>query len=168
MEDTQPFRLIGTNEIQNIPIQHIDGRSVVDWQSIEQVFPVVIQVKNGDVAIPHHIESTPGVVLDVVLSGVTEHLNVESLVGAPNKVPTAALATALTVDLTDAPVGPTDAPAGPPAELPSEDKCVEGPTVTSASETLINDIRVSTLLIGSSIKPPNSHSKVKATSKIAP
>ncbi len=49
MEETQSFRLMGTTDIVKIPVQHVDGRAVVYWDSIEQIFPGVKGVKNGDV-----------------------------------------------------------------------------------------------------------------------
>ncbi|KAG0296443.1 hypothetical protein BGZ98_000967 [Dissophora globulifera] len=169
MEDTQSFRLAGTTEIQKIPIQHIDGQSVVYWESIEQAFPGAKQVKNGNVTIPRCIKSFPGVVLDVVLSNATGHLDVDSSVGASSVIPpTAVLATAPTVDLTDDPVGSTDAPINLSTDLPVEDKLVEGLRVASASaEMPIGDSRAHASLTGSSVLPPTSHSDIKAVSKTA-
>ncbi|KAG0313590.1 hypothetical protein BGZ99_008727 [Dissophora globulifera] len=162
MKDAQSFRLAGTTQILKIPIQHVDGQSVVYWDRIEQAFPGVKQVKNGDVAIPHCIKYFPGVVLDVVLSGATENFNAESLVGTPSVVPTIALSTTLTVGLSDAPV---DIQTG----HPSEGKPVKGLRVTSAlAETPVNDVRAQASLTGSPVPPPTSHSDVKATSKTAP
>ncbi|KAG0296442.1 hypothetical protein BGZ98_000966, partial [Dissophora globulifera] len=162
MKDAQSFRLAGTTQILKIPIQHVDGHSVVYWDRIEQAFPGVKQVKNGDVAIPHCIKYFPGVVLDVVLSGATEHLNAGTLVGTPSVVPTVALSTALTVGLSDAPV---DIQTG----LSSEGKSGKGLQVTSAlAETPVNDVRAQASLTGSPVSPPTSHSEVKATSKTAP
>ena len=50
MDQAQLFRVTGTTEIIKIPIQHVDGQNVVYWESIEQVFPGVNCIKNGDVA----------------------------------------------------------------------------------------------------------------------
>ncbi|KAG0310152.1 Structural maintenance of chromosomes protein 2, partial [Dissophora globulifera] len=148
-------------KIQKIPIQHVDGQSVVYWESIERAFPGVTQVKNGDVAIPRCIKSFPGVVLDVVLSSASKHLHVDSSLGAPSVIPTVALAAALTVGL-------TDALADPSTDLPSEDEHVEGLRVASASADMPSgEIRTHTVSNGYSILPPTSHSAVKATSKTA-
>lgn len=50
MEETQSFRLIGTSEIEKIPVQHADGQSFVYWKDVEQIFPAVKHSKNGEVA----------------------------------------------------------------------------------------------------------------------
>ncbi|KAF9366814.1 hypothetical protein BGX34_006083 [Mortierella sp. NVP85] len=83
MEATQPFRLIGTSDIKNIPCDHLDGQGIVYWDDIEQVFPGVKYVERGNVAInllrdsnrvrivPHCIKHHPDVVLDVVLSSTS-------------------------------------------------------------------------------------------------
>ncbi|KAG0318728.1 hypothetical protein BGZ99_005483 [Dissophora globulifera] len=157
MEHTQSFRLIGTTQIENIPIQYVDGQSVVYWESIERAFPGVRQVKNGDVAIHHCIKSFPDVVLDVVLSSATEPLDVDPLMEPPSVNPTAALADALTVGSIDA-----------LADLPSKDNYVEGLKVANAlPEMPSSDIRAHTLSPGSSTLSPISHSKVRVTSKTA-
>ncbi|KAG0292907.1 hypothetical protein BGZ98_002421, partial [Dissophora globulifera] len=161
MEHTQSFRLAGTTQIHNIPIQHMDGQSVVYWENIEQAFPSAKQVKNGNVAIPRCIKSFPGVVLDVVLSSVTVHLDVDSLVGDLRVVPTVSLAATRTVDFTDTPSGLLTTPS-------SKENFVEDLRVASVSaETPLGDIQFHTLSTGSSILPPTSHSKVKATSETA-
>ncbi|KAF9944994.1 hypothetical protein BGZ72_001783, partial [Mortierella alpina] len=100
MDQTQSFRLIGTTQILRIPIQHIDGQNVVSWDSIEQVFPGVRSVKNGDVTIPCYIKHFPRVVLDVVSSTSVEPVNV-----SPSKS-----------DPTDRKTDLTDAPADAPVE----------------------------------------------------
>ncbi|KAG0293574.1 Structural maintenance of chromosomes protein 2, partial [Dissophora globulifera] len=154
-------------KIEKIPIQHVDGQSVVYWEYIERVFPGVRQVKNGDIAIPHCIKSSPGAVLDVVLSSASEHLYVDSSVGAPSVIPTVAPAAALTVGLTDAPAGLTDS-ADPSTDFPSEDAYTEGLRVASATTEILScEIRAHTLSTGYSILPPSSHSKIKVTSKTA-
>ena len=51
MEETQSFRLNGTAEVVKIPIQHVDGQNVVDWDDIKQVFPGIQYVRNGDVSV---------------------------------------------------------------------------------------------------------------------
>jgi len=50
MEESQSFRLTGMTEIKKVPIHHVDGQNVIYWESIEQVFPGVKVIKNGDVA----------------------------------------------------------------------------------------------------------------------
>ncbi|KAF9944889.1 hypothetical protein BGZ72_001859, partial [Mortierella alpina] len=89
MEETQPFRLIGSEDILEILVNSVGGQNFVYWEDIEQVFPGVKHVQKGKVAIimlrdsdgnrivPHHIKYYPGVVLDVVLSAV-EHAHVGS------------------------------------------------------------------------------------------
>ncbi|KAG0196006.1 hypothetical protein BGX33_002243, partial [Mortierella sp. NVP41] len=161
MEETQSFRLIGTTEIVRIPIQHVDGQNVVYWESIEQVFPGVKCVKNGDVAIPCCIKYFPGVVLDVVFSSATEHFHVDSSVGPPSMIPTVALNSALTV-------GRTDAAADPPTDPSSEEKIVEGLRITSAlAEAPIGDIGTRSPSTSPSILPPTVPSEVKTSSKPA-
>ncbi|KAK5809251.1 hypothetical protein F5H01DRAFT_394807 [Linnemannia elongata] len=158
MEDTQSFRLIGTTEIVRIPIQHIDGQTVVYWESIEKVFPEVKCVKHGGVTIPRFIKYLPGAVLDIALSNASDKVHVNSLVGVSRMVSSVALNPTQTVDQ-------TDAPADPPTDPPSEEMFVEGLRVTSTvGKTPISNIgtRSST---GSSILPPSLLSKVKTTSK---
>ncbi|KAF9365053.1 hypothetical protein BGX34_011542 [Mortierella sp. NVP85] len=59
MEETQLFRLAGKTATIKIPCDYVDGQNVVYWEDIEQVFPGVQHVVNG--------EHYPGVVLDAVL-----------------------------------------------------------------------------------------------------
>ncbi|KAF9369003.1 hypothetical protein CPC16_004876, partial [Podila verticillata] len=170
MEETQSFCLSGTTKIEKIPIQHVDGQNVIYWESIEKVFPGVKYVKNGDVAqpqiytpsrIPCCIKYFPGVVLNVVLSSATEHVHVDSSMGAPSMVPTVALNSALTIGRTDA---RTDRPSAPS----NEDKFVEGLRVTSAlAETPIGNIGTHNSSTDPSILLPTSPSKVKTISKTA-
>ncbi|KAG0306798.1 hypothetical protein BGZ99_001668, partial [Dissophora globulifera] len=168
MENTQLLRLAGTTKIQKVPIQHIDGQSVVHWESIEQAFPGVRQVKSGDVAIPRFIKSYPGVVLDVISSSSTGHLDIDSSAGASSVIPTIALATALTVGQTDTIVCLADSPFNPPTDLPKKDKFVQGLRVTSASEEIpIGEIRNCTSPTGSLISMSRSNPKVKATYRTA-
>ncbi|KAG0304931.1 hypothetical protein BGZ98_004808 [Dissophora globulifera] len=168
MEHTQSFRLIGTTQIQKIPIQHHEGQSVVYWESIERTFPRVRMVKNGDVSIPRCIQSFPGVVLDVVLSTASEYLDIDSTTGAPSVIPNIALADALTIGLTDAPTGLTDTPIDPPTDLPRENEYIEGLRVASAPVEMPGcEIRAHTLSNEYSILSPTLHSTVKVTSKPA-
>ncbi|KAF9084007.1 hypothetical protein BGX27_003950, partial [Mortierella sp. AM989] len=159
MDRTQSFRLTGTTQIVNIPIQQIDGQNVVFWESIEQVFPEAQCVKNADVAVPRCIQYFPGVVLDVVLSSTTENVPIGSSVGTPSTVPTATLNSALIV-------GQTDTSADPPTDPPSVDKFIEGLQVTSASaEMPISDLGTCISSTDASILPPGSPSKVEMSSK---
>ncbi|KAF9274072.1 hypothetical protein BGZ88_003297 [Linnemannia elongata] len=85
MEETQSFRLIGTTDIEEIACYRVGEQSVVYWEDVEQVFPYVKHVKNGNVTAsmvrdslgvrisPHCIKHYPGVVLDVVLSTTPKH-----------------------------------------------------------------------------------------------
>ncbi|KAF9569199.1 hypothetical protein EC968_002670 [Mortierella alpina] len=161
MEETQSFRLPGTKEIVKIPIQHVDGQPVIYWQSIEQVFPGVKGVKNGDVAIPCYIKYFPGVVLDVLLSSATKHVHGKSAGDAANMVPTVALNPALAVD-------PTDAAADPAAETSSEVKLIEQLQVTSVlAKTPISDIGTRSLSSGPSVSLPSFTSDAKTSFKPA-
>ncbi|KAF9116177.1 hypothetical protein BGX30_006021, partial [Mortierella sp. GBA39] len=161
MEETQSFRLIGTTEIMRIPIQHVDGQNVVYWESIEEVFPGVKCVKNGDVTIPRCIKYYPGVVLDIVSSSACEHLHVDSSAGPSSLVPTAALTPALTF-------GRIDALAGLPTDPSNAEIFVEGLRVTSAlEETPLSDIGTHNPSIGPTILPPSLPSEVKTSSKPA-
>ncbi|KAG0197359.1 hypothetical protein BGX33_000724, partial [Mortierella sp. NVP41] len=160
MEETQSFRLTGTTKIVKIPIQHVDGQTVVYWKSIEQVFPGVQCVKNGDVAIPCCIKYLPDVVLNVVLSSATEHIPVDSPVGAPSMVPTAALNSAPTN-------GGIYARADRPSDPSSEDKLVEDLRVSSAlaEVTPIDDISTRIPSTDLSVLPPSLPSLVRTSSK---
>ncbi|KAI8594416.1 hypothetical protein EDD21DRAFT_449399 [Dissophora ornata] len=51
MEDTQSFRLIGKSDIEKIPLDNVNGQNIVYWEDIQQVFPGVKYVKNGEVAV---------------------------------------------------------------------------------------------------------------------
>ncbi|KAG0312967.1 hypothetical protein BGZ99_009169 [Dissophora globulifera] len=48
MESTQSFRLAGATKIQNIPIQYVDGQSVIYWESVEKAFPGAKNIRNGN------------------------------------------------------------------------------------------------------------------------
>ncbi|KAI8603001.1 hypothetical protein EDD21DRAFT_425512 [Dissophora ornata] len=87
MEDTQSFRLIGNLDIENIPLDNVNGQNIVYWENIQRVFPGVKYVKNGKVSVnmmkdshqiriePNCIEYCPNVVLDVVLSTTIKHVH---------------------------------------------------------------------------------------------
>ncbi|KAG0354654.1 hypothetical protein BGZ54_001549 [Gamsiella multidivaricata] len=79
MEETQSLRLIGKIDIEEITFHHVDGQNIVYWEDIEQVFPGVKHLKNGNVTVsmmrdsvgirmePFRIKHCPGTVLDVVV-----------------------------------------------------------------------------------------------------
>ncbi|KAF8922783.1 hypothetical protein BGZ58_003794, partial [Dissophora ornata] len=90
MEDTQSFRLIGKSDIEKIPLDNVNGQNIVYWEDIQQVFPGVKYVKNGEVAVtmmrdshrirmvPYCIKHSPNVVLEVVLSTTVKQVHVNS------------------------------------------------------------------------------------------
>ncbi|KAI8599882.1 hypothetical protein EDD21DRAFT_432071, partial [Dissophora ornata] len=96
MVDTQSFRLIGELDIEKIPLRNVNGQNIVYWWDIQQVFPGIKHVKNGEVAVtmmrdshqniiePHCIEHCPNVVLEVVLSTTVKHVHVDSPMSTPN------------------------------------------------------------------------------------
>ncbi|KAF9901733.1 hypothetical protein EC991_005742, partial [Linnemannia zychae] len=96
MEETQSFRLIGREEIVKISVSNVGGQNVVYWDDIQEVFPGVQHVQNGDVAVnklkdsegirivPHRIKHFPGLVLDVILTSATNHIHDESLITNPS------------------------------------------------------------------------------------
>ena len=51
MEEAQSFRWIGKTDIEKITLGHVDGQNVVYWEDIEQVFPGVRYIKNGEVTV---------------------------------------------------------------------------------------------------------------------
>jgi hypothetical protein len=51
MEETQLFRLAGRTATIKIPCDYVHGQSVVYWEDIEQVFPGVQHVVNGEVIV---------------------------------------------------------------------------------------------------------------------
>ncbi|KAF9569512.1 hypothetical protein EC968_002599 [Mortierella alpina] len=148
MSQIQSFRLIGTTEIVTVPIQHVDGQKVVCWETIEQVFPGVKSVKNGDVPVLHYIKHVPDEVLTVVLSNTTDRFRVESL--APSVVPTVAPNSVQTADATDT---GTNMPSDPS----DEDNFVEGLRVISApADGPASDIDDHNSPINPSVLPPSS------------
>ncbi|KAF9349939.1 hypothetical protein BGX34_001493 [Mortierella sp. NVP85] len=78
MVTTQSFRLLGKPDLKDIICDQVDGENVVFWEDIEQVFPGVKYITNGNTVIsimrdsnrerirPQCIKYYPGVVLDVV------------------------------------------------------------------------------------------------------
>ncbi|KAG0052069.1 hypothetical protein BGZ89_003312 [Linnemannia elongata] len=143
MEETQSFRLIGNKDIEKILCDHIDEQNIIYWEDIEQLFPGVKQVKNGEITvsmlrdssrkriIPHCIKHYPGVVLDVILTATVGNDNVNPI--SPANAPTTDAAanpranpsaSSLTNPPATAPtaIPPTDAPANglanPPIDAP--------------------------------------------------
>ncbi|KAG0294811.1 hypothetical protein BGZ97_004966, partial [Linnemannia gamsii] len=51
MEETQSFRLIGTMDTEEITCYYVGERNIVYWEDIEQVFPSVKHIKNGNVTV---------------------------------------------------------------------------------------------------------------------
>ncbi|KAK3817746.1 MAG: hypothetical protein J3Q66DRAFT_388224 [Benniella sp.] len=51
MGETQHFRLAGTTNVEEIDHDHVDGHTVIYWEDIEQIFPGVKHVKNGNVSV---------------------------------------------------------------------------------------------------------------------
>ncbi|KAI8604594.1 hypothetical protein EDD21DRAFT_411928 [Dissophora ornata] len=96
MADTQSFRLIGQLDIEKIPLSNINGQNIVYWSDIQQIFPGVKHLKNGDVAVtmmrdsqeniikPDRIKHCPNVVLEVVLSTAVKHVHVDSPMSTTN------------------------------------------------------------------------------------
>ncbi|KAF9344467.1 hypothetical protein BGX34_005636 [Mortierella sp. NVP85] len=84
-EDTQTFRLAGNTTTKKIPCDHVNGISVIYWEDIEQGFPGVLHIMNGEVLVtllrgsngnrivPFRIKHHPGVVLEVALSTMDEN-----------------------------------------------------------------------------------------------
>ena len=50
--ETQSFRLIGKNDVEVIPCYQDDGQHFVYWEDVEQVFPGIRHIKNGNVTVP--------------------------------------------------------------------------------------------------------------------
>ncbi|KAF9930089.1 hypothetical protein BGZ67_005993 [Mortierella alpina] len=145
MNEPQSFRLIGRKEIVTIPVQYVDGQSVVSWEIIEQVFPGVQCVKNGNDPVPRFIKYEPDAILNVVLSSAPGSIRVDS--SAPT-------------------VGATGTQTDPSSDPSSEDALVENLRVASAiSDTPISDIGTCRSSTGPLISPSCSPSTVKTTSR---
>ncbi|KAF9345416.1 hypothetical protein BGX34_004786 [Mortierella sp. NVP85] len=79
MVTTQSFRLLGKPDIKDIICGQVEGDNVIIWEDIEQVFPGVNYIVNGNTVIsmmrdsnrnrimPQCIKHYPGAILDVVL-----------------------------------------------------------------------------------------------------
>jgi hypothetical protein len=50
-EDTQTIRLAGNTTTKKIPCDHVNDISVIYWEDIEQVFPGVMHIMNGEVLV---------------------------------------------------------------------------------------------------------------------
>ncbi|KAF9949366.1 hypothetical protein BGZ72_008848 [Mortierella alpina] len=88
MNDTQSFRLTGTTDIVEIPVNHARGLNIIYWEDIEQVYPAVRHVQNGRVVVDMLRDSDearhfPGVVLDVVVPTITGQIHFESTADTP-------------------------------------------------------------------------------------
>ncbi|KAK3817453.1 MAG: hypothetical protein J3Q66DRAFT_440222 [Benniella sp.] len=82
MVTTQSFRLLGKPDTKDITCELVGEENVVFWEDIEQIFPGVKYIANGNTVIslmrdsnrkrisPACIKHYPGVVLDVVLSPI--------------------------------------------------------------------------------------------------
>ncbi|KAG0253244.1 hypothetical protein BGZ95_006382, partial [Linnemannia exigua] len=128
MEETQSFRLIGTTDIEEITCYYVGERNVVYWEDIEQVFPSVKHVKNGNVTAsmmrdshgvrisPHCIKHYPGVVLDVVLSTTAKHHHIDP---KANSILAHADAPAINAPANSSTSPPANASAKPPANAPA-------------------------------------------------
>ncbi|KAF9963988.1 hypothetical protein BGZ70_007073 [Mortierella alpina] len=159
MNKTQEFCLIGTKDVLTIPVQLVDGQNVISWETIEQVFPGVKCVKNGDDPVPRFIKYEPDAVLHVVLSSGPECVRIDSSLGAPSENSTAALSSVPTVGGTNA---RADCSSGPS----DKHKLVEDLGVASAlSETTIRDIGTFSSSADVSVLPASSPPTVKVSPK---
>ncbi|CAO3567032.1 unnamed protein product [Mortierella alpina] len=98
MEETQVFRLSGTTEIIEVPIDHLDGQKIIYWDDIEDVFPGIKLIMNGSVAVnklrdstrkriePHCIKHHPGP-LDIILFSSNDHAHVSAPAATPSLTP---------------------------------------------------------------------------------
>ncbi|KAI8345105.1 hypothetical protein B0O80DRAFT_534568 [Mortierella sp. GBAus27b] len=105
MQATQSFRLLGTTHVEDILCDQVDGQNVIFWEEIEQIFPGVKHLKNGNVNVkmmrdsnhnriePLRIQHLPGVTLDVVLSIAAGGAHAESLLGSSSPSQVGPLAT---------------------------------------------------------------------------
>ncbi|KAG0051211.1 hypothetical protein BGZ83_003996 [Gryganskiella cystojenkinii] len=136
MQETQSFRVLGKDNVEEIPCFHVDGQYIVYWEDIEQVFPQIRHVKNGRVTItlardlnririvPHCIKHHPGVVLDVILSS-GDHAHIDSSMATPSLA---------RVDIRDH--TPTDTPTIiPPANPPTNTQTDTPTAATTRSQT---------------------------------
>ncbi|KAF9538509.1 hypothetical protein EC957_006683, partial [Mortierella hygrophila] len=87
MDETQSFRISGTTDVKNIDVDIVNGKNVIYWEDIEQVFPEVGYICNGSSVVklvrdsnrtrivPNCIKHYPGIVLDVVLATGANHVH---------------------------------------------------------------------------------------------
>ncbi|KAK3817462.1 MAG: hypothetical protein J3Q66DRAFT_400800 [Benniella sp.] len=72
MVTTQSFRLLGKPDIKDIAYDQFDGENVVFWEDIEQVFPSIKYITNGNTIIPTvkgsnwMYQAPPELILDVI------------------------------------------------------------------------------------------------------
>ncbi|KAF9567258.1 hypothetical protein EC968_003462 [Mortierella alpina] len=138
IEETQAFRLLEGVEIEEILCDQLDGQNIIYWEDIEQAFPGVEKVKNGRVIVslmrdanrtritPHCIRQYPGVVLDVLVSSVANHVSEDPPMATPKLHPAKNRARSPTDPSVNSLINP---PAyTPPTNLPAD-----LPTTTPAS-----------------------------------
>jgi len=51
MEETQLFRSARKVAVEKIPCDHVGGQTIIFWDDIEQVFPGVSHIRNGDTTV---------------------------------------------------------------------------------------------------------------------
>ncbi|KAF9902118.1 hypothetical protein EC991_005258 [Linnemannia zychae] len=105
MEETRSYRLTETLTTAQITLNHIEGQNIVSWEDIEQVFPGVKRVSNGNSVIKfdrsssqESINCCPHSALDVVLSTTSPQVD------GPNS--SKLDSTSCSSDLKDAPTDP--------------------------------------------------------------
>ncbi|KAK3817454.1 MAG: hypothetical protein J3Q66DRAFT_440224 [Benniella sp.] len=114
MVTTQSFRLLGRPDTKDIACEQVDGENVVFWEDIQQVFPNVTYVANGNTVVslmrdsnrkrisPPCIKHYPRVVLDVVLSPIAgdslPEYNTEIQGVSPREEPSGASTTTLNLE----------------------------------------------------------------------
>ncbi|KAF9093224.1 hypothetical protein BGX27_001650, partial [Mortierella sp. AM989] len=164
MEERQVFRVPGSTQVVNIDVDNFDGQNVIFWRDIEQAFPGVQYVRNGESMIkflmapdkqriePLCIKYYPGVDLDVVLSTATECVRTDAPIVPPSPV----LADAPIISQNDASIDSLDG-----------DKVIEALQVTSPDADIpIGNIHISPVSTIPQLLPLNSSSRVQAAPKI--
>ncbi|KAF9312298.1 hypothetical protein BGZ91_006569, partial [Linnemannia elongata] len=198
MEESQSFRIAGTtSDIENIDVDKINGQNVIYWEDIEQIFPGVQHIRNGSSLVkllrdsnrtritPHCIRYYPGVVLDVVLSSIANHVHVDSPMATPpasnradtsanppgnppSATPTDAPAVASTTKppahpfaspRTDPPAdAPADAPVTNPSANPPADSPADAPTTNPPADALVDTPPINTSVDAPAQAPTNIQS----------
>ncbi|KAF9964022.1 hypothetical protein BGZ70_007028 [Mortierella alpina] len=148
MSKTQSLRLVGSSVIVTVPAQDIDGQNLVCWETIEQAFPEVQCLKEGDAAVPRYIKHIPDVVLDVVLSDAAERVRADT--SSPSMAPLMVLNSVQIL-------GGASPRANGSSHTLSEVNLVEDLQVASASETtLVDNSGICNPSIDPSILSPSS------------